>query len=138
MKLGPIQKAWLKNLRAHPERQMEEQLGERTNDGGYKVCCLGEALLTLYREYDSIDIESESEFLDHVFQGDGVLYDHGAMEALENSYDELGLRDSEGVFDNIRLGDAISLAEANDLGYTWLQIADFIEENPETVFSRSV
>ena len=130
MELGPIQKAWLKNLREHPERQMQDQLGRLTPDGGYEACCLGEALLTLHRAQGTEDSD--------MFNRDDTLYDHNAMDTLESSYDELGLHDETGSFLHERLDDEASLAEANDAGYSWLAIADFIEENPETVFSRSV
>lgn len=142
MELGPIQKAWIKSLREHPERQMQEQLGKRTPDGGYAACCLGEGLLTLHAY--------ESEYLDHLFntERNDYLCDGDAMASLKESYEKLGLRDGDGLFDgeeldNIEssdqmLGDASCLAEANDDGYTWPQIADFMEANPKVVFARSV
>lgn len=130
--LGPLQKEWVKTLREHPERQHTGSLGYKDGDI-WNLCCLGQ-LLVLAKG------ESVLSYL-------GNVYCNSSSTQLEKYYGDYGLKDEEGRFydDN---GHSISsliggthffsLADANDGGLTWPEIADFIEANPEKVFTKAV
>jgi hypothetical protein len=134
MELGKIQKAWIASLRKHPERQMVNSLGK----GGprdYKACCLGEYLITECR------VKKKRTPFNNGYLFDSSINDTGS---LCNSYERLGLSGRNGDFINSvsikegKISNHLSLATANDSGVTWPEIADFIEANPENVFTKSV
>lgn len=131
MELGKIQKAWVKSLREHPERQMKGKLGEGT-PRNYKACCLGELLCVVSRI-------NKSKL---PFSQNGKINDQNYSEkVLHMSYEKLGLfGDSGKLTESVRVGVAEenSLALLNDRGATWTEIADFIEANPEKVFTKFV
>jgi hypothetical protein len=132
MKLGPIQKAWLKSLREHPERQCSGKLGQKFNKN-YLACCLGEALIT-YCKMKKRRIP---------FTGEGILIDgsNDRTSYLSSSFEKLGLISSSGMSHSpfyINNEEYYGLASANDNGVTWPQIADIIEANPENFFTKSV
>ena len=140
MQLGPIQKAWVKNLREHPERQTSCMLGLKCNSGEdtpYLACCLGEALLTLHRMKDGND---DNAFVFDEEYDEWKIMDGRDGKCLGSSWERLGLRDPSGeIFEDEPEWEVYnSLAEMNDAGISWPEIADFIEENPETVFTKSV
>ncbi len=124
--LGPMQTLWIKELREHPERQMDGVLGEGSIEK-FKACCLGQALVCLKGE---------------------EAFNNNTREIIDNqqtyylkSFADMGLRSDSGKFktavelDNVLYG---SLAEMNDSGEVkWSQIADYIEANPENVFVES-
>ena len=132
MQLGPVQERWVQFLEQNPDLQGTNQLGYIVRDGenlcdGTKMCCLGAALFTLFPHKV------------------GSLDDYGYKLSLEISYELLGLRDPRGSLfprftpkftnEGIHL---YSLAEMNDNGFTWPEIAAYIRRNPENVFERSV
>lgn len=130
MELGEIQKAWIKSLRENGHRQATNYLGFKTSDGEYKACCLGEALCVLNRIKGI-----ESKFID------GDLMDGESDEELSKSYLEIGLITELGGLKNAITIDDIehhSLSDLNDYIFTWAEIADYIEQNPENVFTKSV
>lgn len=138
MELGILQKEWIKSLREHPERQTKDILGYREDDGSYKACCLGE-LLICYRKLQGVDLFDFNGTKDYLIDG---VEDYGS---LYESYEEFGLHTPNGAIYKLSVGNdpldirsQNSLAQANDNGFTWLQIADFIENNPEAVFTKSV
>ncbi len=136
MKLGKYQKAWIKSLREHPERQTDGILGCRTDDD-YKACCLGEALMTLARVgKKKLPFFNDKICDSHI--GNDIL--------LEESYNKIGLKDDGGTFLNgFSLPSKVSsdmekittLAGANDNGYSWLEIADLLESQAENIFVKS-
>jgi hypothetical protein len=140
--LGPIQKEWVRRLREHPERQTMGQLGYKRSDLDvpYRACCLGEGSILLCElnkkdlQWDKID-ETESLY---------DLISNGCRDSLsDEDYTALGLRDKIGSFaKSYEYPDTYniygSLAEMNDEGMTWIQIANYIEANPENVFVKSV
>lgn len=134
MQLGPLQEAWVKSLEDHPERQMDGQLGQLQEDGSYKACCLGEGLCVMAR------IKGERPPFDIDF---GVLKseDEDYQLAIKD-YSGLGIFDGCGIFIGPGpidgAGATCSLAELNDAGYTWPQIAKIIRNNPERIFTKSV
>lgn len=118
LKPGPIQTAWLKSLREHPERQTTKVLGYRTN-GAYKACCLGElGLIAGVCTFDS----------------NGTLCCDGSRTILLN-YTGLGLRSPNGR--QTKFAEP-TLAVMNDFGKTWPEIADHVEKNFSLYFTKSV
>lgn len=145
MELGPIQKMWIQSLREHPERQMTCRLGKGKSADDYKACCLGELLFCFCeRKFDTVFHKTNPE--DENF----LMYDIDPISRERNdhrgiligSWDELGLFDHYGSFKGtarLQLGEkqCSSLSGANDNGVTWPEIADFVEANPEMVFTKS-
>lgn len=129
--MGPLQKAWVQSLREHPERQIQNLLGQREGDD-YKACCLGEALMCAHR----MGIRPSSPFIDdHITSG----Y-YGAVLNVDD-YQMLGLRGSTGEISEKILGHRFpysSLTSMNDTNVPWPDIANFIEKHPEAVFTKSV
>lgn len=131
--LGPIQQAWIKELREHPERQLKNHLG-RKDDEGIKLCCLGQGLCIL----DLINgVES-------VFTENAWLVDGSDRRSLAVSHSSLGLHDSLGYFkdpvthNDTKIDGYDSLAQCNDSGMSWPQIADLIEKHADKIFTHSV
>jgi len=126
MKIGPIQEQWLQRLEQHPELQTNARLGELTEDG-YRACCLGEYLLTYHRCLGT-DIS-------RLFNN-GVLQDGDDYYVLVESFDDLGLQDDAAhIFGDCEYD---SLAEMNDNGVSWPEIAAYIRKYPEMVFTKSI
>ena len=66
---------------------------------------------------------------------------------MRDTFDELGLRSNNGKIldgwvyrgvDVLKYKTIHCLADANDNGIAWVEIADFIENNPEKVFTKSL
>lgn len=132
MELGPIQKAWVDNLRKHPERQATGFLGRGIPES-YTACCLGEGLVT-YCKMKNIKLPFIDGFIIDFNEDKNLKSDC----ILDFSYKELGLRTSTGRIIGKHLNNRTYLTQANDSGVSWPEIADFIEENPEAVFTHSV
>lgn len=128
---GPIQTAWLKSLRENPDRQMKHSLGQKdyldadpdSQDAEkYHACCLGEAGL----------IAGVCEWEGYILVVAGCEYKSKNKSLLE-VYGAIGLRSNiGGAKDNID-----SLANLNDGGKTWPEIADIIEANPTRYLAES-
>ena len=108
---------WLATLEQHPERQTQGKLG--TNDN--KFCCLGQLCDLLY-EKNEISTTTDGE-LKYGQEGDSMYLPNEVV-------DFMGFYDWSGIIDEGKS----SLAEMNDAGATWPEIAKFIRENPEKVF----
>ena len=124
MELGKVQKAWVSDLRKYPERQNDGILGKviKLKDGyNIKCCCLGQAEITINGMPKGTSICSG-----------------GSSFGLEGSYKQLGLHSMRGDLEGGLLEGYASLASANDGGVTWEVIANFIEKNPEVVFTKSL
>lgn len=131
--LGPIQKEWLRRLRAHPERQGTCRLGKIIDleSGNYKACCLGEAVLLL--------CELSGEKPETSDMG-SLLDNNGGFYPDEATVDKLGIRGNRGRLKEraiVKNCLRYSLSEMNDDNVTWPEIADYIEANPENVFTKS-
>lgn len=136
MLLGQIQKAWIASLREHPERQGKNTLGKGTPEN-YTACCLGELHI----------IGCKMRGLPSPF-ADGIIVDNTESKSSSNHYylyhnfDSYGLRENMGrlevpyTYKGWRVFN--SLADMNDNGMTWPEIADYIEANPDNVFTKSV
>ena len=143
MELGPIQKQWIADLRANPEKQASGCLGEMQG-GVWRYCCLGQGLITICNiegmKPSILNMAYKVRLIDSELSQDEC----GDQGVLSKSFEKLGLRDSVGGF---RYNERVffpetgatygALTEMNDNGMTWLQIADFIEANPTTVFTES-
>lgn len=130
MELGIIQKTWIQSLKDHPERQEKGILGYKSKNGNYFACCLGELHI----------IGCQMRNLPPPFNSEGILKDDNTFITLKDSYKEYGLKDERGSFDSIVTIHGkhyLSLAAMNDGDMTWPEIAKFIEENPEKIFTHS-
>lgn len=134
--IGPLQYAWLTELRAHPELQTTDILGfKRNEEEGY--CCLGLALICIHK----------NEGTELVYSAAGNLLDCNSDNDFSNTtlsqFEKIGLRSNIGTINMSAIPykerpSCSNLAELNDDGWSWPQIADFIEKYPEAVFTRSV
>lgn len=127
MKPGPVQRLWLDNLRKYPERQTTNRLGEGTPEN-YQACCLGELLLCYHKAKNL-----ELPFIDD------YIMDDESNAVLCCSFERLGLKDETGRFMEPQDQEInCSLSTLNDEEMSWPEIADFVENNFEKVFNKSV
>lgn len=133
---GPTQEKWLKSLEDNPERQMKDSLGEKDADGSYHACCLGEYLICAgkaqWKDFGKGQILTDGKEKD--YRGEG--FETHADSELLNSWEELGLHSSGGSRETGFRGQ--SLAQMNDTGYTWPEIAAEIRKTPEAWLTKSV
>lgn len=145
MELGPLQKEWVQSLRDHPERQMSHSLGRKSEQGeGYKACCLGELHVIACRKKGVEPFSNKGRIRDAKPDNDEYQDPYAMLEA---SWEEYGLIDNSGRFlkaiePKLELANThkeiTRLAQMNDSGYNWTEIADYIEKNPDNVFTKSV
>ena len=147
MKLTDNQEAWLKELESGNHAQCKERLitveGEKAS-----YCCLGvyaEHVLKLKREHCDDSMDHTTGFCFAFSNEDNDIY-LGGYEALR-----LGLYDSTGKIKHVldvkqkekyfpalvNFDSSVfkSLANINDAGATFKEIARFIRDNPESVFN---
>lgn len=134
-KMGELQTLWVKSLREHPERQMTKKLGMGT-PRNYKACCLGELHLCYHRMKGKKLPFYDDSILDNIPE-------YPNFSSLGHSYEKYGLFstngqriDKERIYINKK--SASCLADANDMGITWVEIADYIEANADQIFTHSV
>ena len=126
--MGSVQRAWVDGLRANAELQVSDILGTVDDQGNLtSACCLG------YLHYTNNGMDCT------VQKGEELIVTDGGddSEALQRSYKDYGLRSHLGQFgktNNI----SGSLASMNDGDFSWDEIADFIELNPQRVFTHKV
>lgn len=110
LELGPIQKQWVAALRSGEYPQ-----GRSFMVCNGKYCCLGVAAKCF-----------------------GL--DHDRFYLTNKSWELLGLRDSDGALAIADIFETphVSLARMNDKGVPFAEIADYIEQNPDLVFTHSV
>ena len=124
MELGPIQKRWIEELRSGRFKQGKKKLCRDPGNGDLRYCCLGVLC------YAISGSPSESE------DGDGgvdYLWCGKADVLPESIMVEAGLHGDQGDTNDRHR----SLAEKNDSGWTFQEIADELEEHPERYFERS-
>lgn len=129
-KLGPIQREWVETLKKYPERQGKNRLGIRVNEFTNEcseMCCLGQGLMIIHKHENTTPVFFR-EF----------LHDEESSAHLDTAWSKLGLFDRAGFIKNNSLNHFQTLADMNDQGYTWPQIAEFMENNPEKVFKIRV
>lgn len=140
MELGPVQKLWLRSMNEHPERQGKGVLAIKLSADAtnYNACCLGELhICALKSEGVEPSFREDHGYL--YLKGNVIMQDGGSSVYLVDSWQKYGLYSDCGEFKDYKkhkIGEGIysSLAEANDSGATWAEIATFIEANPEEVF----
>lgn len=118
--LGELQEKWLQSLEQHPERQMVRRLGQKSEDGSYSACCLGEAGLI------AGVCEWRGSVLFNSTSGSQAFLDHNAYMAI-GLYNALG---------NPKDAQRVSLSHLNDNGTTWPEIAALIRKDPSMYFSE--
>lgn len=127
MQLGPIQEKWVKALEDNPEEQGFNKLGNITDN---KYCCLGKLCMILH------EIKGTTPTVTDI----SSLIDNDSLFYLK-SYKKAGLLDEAGElkeYAKIDNKSYASLADMNDNGCTWTEIAAYIRANPDNVFNKSV
>ncbi len=130
--LGPLQREWIEALRSGEFKQTTGCLFRTDGLKSGEVipnCCLGVACIVA--EANGMELKfSESGGRMYV-EGYGSRLPDEVRYAL-NFHNDLGWLSSP-----LRIGDEqwTELADANDSGATFAQIADFAEANPEAVFT---
>lgn len=102
---------WIEALRSGKYEQGNHALYENG-----KYCCLGVACEVLYGPSD-----------------DGVWFDRCGFAPDELVHD-LGLYGVDGPTRGARVSGWLSLTAANDVGATFEEIADFIEQHPDAIY----
>lgn len=125
MELGPNQKAWVDALRSGNYQQGTEVLHSITNEVSY-FCCLG-VLCEMNKEHlDVMVVNRMSRVI--------TEYDHRQSFLPSKLVGAYGFHDDLGL--NI-VDDEKTLAALNDAcDYSFSDIADIIEANPEHYFSK--
>lgn len=118
-KLGPKQKKWIRALKSG---KFKKAKGDLEKDGGY--CCLGVANCVLKL---GENVQEHSGLVD-TYPELGLYGSLGEIET-DNDYGYKFLRGTK-EYD--------SLADMNDKNISHKKIAEFIETNPELVFTKSV
>jgi hypothetical protein len=123
-----LRKKWIAALRSGRYEQGQVYLKSKI---GY--CCLGVAAEVVGEEFQQMSFEPEEWYL---IDDDGLAEYSLLPYRVTKAY---GLRGSIGNFlESVDLGrsDSItdSLADMNDRGFTFSEIANFIEQHPEQVF----
>jgi len=128
-------KKWVAALRSGNYDQTTYQLVVTNSDSeptGY--CCLGVAC-DLYAQDNEIDVEYELE--PHGEFG-FIRFGHESTVLPPEVREWLGLRERTGGFEDGRIqgeSECHSLADLNDAGATFKQVADFIESEPKGLFA---
>ncbi len=135
LKLGPIQTQWLADLRANGHLQMKNQLGKVDEKGEIiGLCCLGQFIVTRSK---CLNIENI------ILNSDLYSYSISLSSTSIRNFESYGLINEYGYCNTTKgivIGDNkfTSLANANDGGVTWKELADIIEANPENFFTHAV
>jgi hypothetical protein len=160
MDKAEVRKLWVEELRSGNWKQGRSLLGYRDEDAetgerGERYCCLG-VLCELYRKHE----DPEGKLLNRYYNNDEQRYEYYDNTENEEDHNYLpmvvqrwaGLKTSQGVAvdgDSGRAQSAIyyakggrdsrykiSLADANDDGATFEQIAENIERNANLLFTE--
>jgi len=121
-------KKWIQALRSGEYDQTDGHL----HVTGMGYCCLGVACDLAAMDGLDIKVEEDSGYLSHDDERRVVKYD-GASDLLPASVMQwLGIRSPEGGFSTVTR--ETSLAELNDEGYDFVEIAEHIESYREQIF----
>lgn len=105
---------------------MKGSLGKGTPKD-YKACCLGELLCVVARAD-----KKKLPFVD----GRILASDRSDYSLDTFTTKKLGLRDSVGSILNNKPS-IRTLASMNDKGKTWIEIAQYIRQNPHLIFTKT-
>jgi hypothetical protein len=130
--LGPVQNAWLNNLKNKPHAQMINRLGKLTDGvGNYEACALGEFHLT-YHRFHSLPLPIDER--------GNVISSNGDFKVLTEGKD-YGFHTNIGaLLEPVEVRGVMfhSVTALNDAGISWGEIAEYIRINPSNVFYKSV
>ena len=132
MKLGKKQEKWLKALESGRYKQGNGRLRREDNTH----CCLGVAYRTLRCEF-TLD---PNQRLYKVYGDVSVMMKPGLI-GLRNSWGAIKpylTPEEKKVYFRAEIPSRNGLTSLNDADATFKQIARFIRENPERVFTKSV
>ena len=133
-KLGPNQQAWVDELRSTEKKQGTGYL----NASGH-YCCLGIAC-DMFK--DELDLDVRVEHDRDIGEVDIVSYNTERGLLPPDVVNHLNLRSERGVFEYFITyddSDCVSLTNLNDFkGASFKDIADFIEEHADAIFTRPV
>ena len=128
-----LQRAWLQDLKITEELQTTAMLHEMRSGKADAYCCLGRACIVA--NYTPFNVSCSGNIISY-----GLEEDERVWESLPQSLvEELQLRNDIGSFFEEELPADVpykSLVEMNDSGYTFKQIAEFIEAHPRAVFTN--
>jgi hypothetical protein len=117
---GPVQRKWLRFLKAHPEIQERRTLGIKKDDNTYTACCLGQfGLMTGICKWEGDRL--------HSLQGSINFPDYSDML-------NYGFYTGKGKNNSSSLS---SLAFINDTA-TWLDVYNACINDPKGYFSKKV
>lgn len=136
MKIGPLQDAWLRTLEAGTHKQGNHNLCEVMPDGDHASCCLGVACEVLIA--NGVDVAVKRA---------GVRYHYDSGACYFNNYKFMCLRGYLGDIDRSLvkakwreslIGHQTLSCINDNAGWDFKDIAKFIRENPEAVFTGPV
>jgi hypothetical protein len=125
---GPVQRKWLRFLKAHPEIRETNKLGNKSNTDkfGYKACCLGQfGLMTGICKWNGnilFSLNGNSTFPTKEDMLRYGFYDNMATHRESVGHDNSGTN---------------SLAHIND-NQTWLDVYNACINDPKGYFSKKV
>ena len=125
------QKRWFTALRSRKYKQGKSNLCALDSAGTLRYCCLGVASEEFKDELGIVKLKAPENTY--------TYYDGHTTFPPESLVEALRLRDNGGGFrysvQSEHGNEVDSLVAANDVyGWTFEQIADFAEQNPESVF----
>jgi hypothetical protein len=125
--LGPLQEKWLKELESEKYKQGRGYLCQKAEDDSNVYCCLGIAAeFVLNISPIRLIHEATCEF--------------GGFRQFLRDFDRMGLDSDVGSLITpfyLKEQRIKSLADMNDKGWTFKEIAAYIRSNPENVFTKS-
>lgn len=137
MKLTDNQQKWIDALRSGDYKQGKGTLKSRNKEGEVCYCCLGVAQELFEPESNRIQLQNPYGSTSGIMLS-RLSTPSYKIQALLNLKDTVGQVDHSKPID--RRFPFYTLAEANDgindIPRTFKEIADFIENNPEAVFTE--
>jgi hypothetical protein len=133
-------KTWINALKSGEFKQTRHLLTRLSSDGSQVVghCCLGVACELAMRSGVSLQATDIAGSADQgVANASCRVYNNCKTALPQEVQDWLGLKDRVGSISAIRTNDARSLANMNDFGIPFSQIADFIKSEPEGLFRNA-
>lgn len=120
MELTPIQKDWLAALRSGEYKQCSDML-----QNGDSFCCLGVACVIA---------EKHGVLVEYGVVGDDRFVLGESLEVQDYVRNALNLRDPLGTPEGGGKACSLTLTVLNDTGASFEEIADIIENHPESYF----
>lgn len=138
-KMGPLQRKWIEELKTTDKQQIEGYLC--TDDGRY--CCLGILceVLNLDKRVTHERVDCDSFVVEFYSPNSKVMSDKYQLpqhvHSIVNLSDELGRVIKHNV-EHVTTEDGYNcLADMNDSGISFKEIAEIIEVDPSNFFTKS-